>query len=607
MCRKFNFDSNTFFICQFESQKHVATLQNRLERYTTANTELAIDIRVLQEKFRLLTEKEKLAAVRGSIYSRGVIGSENSLFKSIMTEDEESNSEQRERAMFRTALQDMKQRSTRTNMVITKDSSTNPRVSELSINMDELTQLRSEAGKLFAQDDSVPSGGKSGKSIFFIESVSGSSFGMNSRISEEGDEDMEPTPDELEDKSEGKEMFSFSSVNENEDMDQDRNISNQMVDSDSGSMDESEDMNQDLKDLNQMIESDNIQDLQAETMLMAEEFRLNSSFLEDVSDLQPDFSERERNLRKMVHSDDVEDLHAETMLMAETFKMKNGLLETIPDLQADDSEIFEDNVKHDCSHTLDVSNATGASVSSSTMVTENYSKVVPISPDAGERKVLSPLPDAVDTSSSSSRSNSDGPEPIPMSSTGESSGADILASEINMDDTSSVSSKNQDAGEPSSDSHNNAASMSSSNIGTNPESSSTNGKNNSILINGWTPVSAIAGLLADLSDSTSTASRRSSMSDSAASLEVIKTPRNSGGIQIGKDIESILHIHGFDAREIAAERSPSRESFSSDKNEDRRASSGLAASRQKKRELEAKRLAIRRHQQKESPPKSLDV
>ena len=587
---------------KFESQKHVANLQNRLERYTTANTELAIDIRVLQEKFRLLTEKEKLAAVRGSIYSKGVIGSDNSMFKSIMTDEDESNSEKRERAMFKTALQDMKARSTRTNMVITKDSSANPRVSELSINMDELNQLRSEAGKLFTQDDSGPSGGKSGRSMLFIESISGSSFGVNSRISEEGDEDLEPTPDELEEESQGKDISSFSSVTDRDETNKDMQSLNQMVDSDSSSVDGSEDMDQDLKDLNQMIELDNMRDLQVETMLMAEEFKLNSSLMEDVSDLQPDFSERERNLRKMVHSDNVEDLQAETMLMAEKFKMKNGMLETIPDLQADESERSEDNVKHDGSHTLDVSNATGTSVSSATMVTENHSKAVPISPDAGESKVLAPLPDAVDTSSSSTRSNSDSPEPIVMSSTGESSGGDVLASEINMEETSSVSSKNQDAGEPSSDSHNNAASTrSSGNAGTNPQPPSDSGRSNSFSINGWAPVSAIAGLLADLSDSTSTASHRSSFSDSIASLEVAKSPRNSGGIQIAKDIESILHIHGFDAKEIAAGSSHSRGSLTSETNEDAGASNGLAASRQKKRELEARRLAISRHQQKESP------
>ncbi|VEU41346.1 unnamed protein product [Pseudo-nitzschia multistriata] len=48
-----------------ESQKHVRNLQSKLERYKTSNTELAIEIRILHEKFRKLTEKEKLHVVRG--------------------------------------------------------------------------------------------------------------------------------------------------------------------------------------------------------------------------------------------------------------------------------------------------------------------------------------------------------------------------------------------------------------------------------------------------------------------------------------------------------------------------------------------------------------
>lgn len=573
---------------KFESQKHISNLQNRLERYTTSNTELAIDIRVLQEKFRLLTEKEKLAAVRSSIYSRGIRESEHSRIRSMMSEEEDlSHPDTRDSDVYKVALHDMKQKSNQIDTVITKNSSSNPRVSELSIDMDDLTQLRSEAGKAYSQDDSGPSGGKSGRSILFIESISGSSFALNSRISEESSEDIARS-NRVQQISNPKLQGNDSNESGNTTINNSAGSAAQEalhplshdelkldIEGPDISSFSSNNLDEEMEDLNQMIESDNIRDLQSETMLMAEDFKLNSSFLEDVSDLQSNISERdEQDLHHMVHSDNVGDLQSETMLMAEKFKSNNGLLESISDLQADNNEIYEDNLKHDCFHTLDVSNATATSTSSATIVTENYSKVVAVQSDA--------------VNSDLSRSN--GLEPI--SSTGESSGAHIIASEIDSGGREEGNTKDQHAGEPSGDSQ--------SPMKSNGDVlASSNTKNNSVSINGWTPALSMMGLLADVSDSTSNSSRAESVTDSVASLEIISSPRNSG-VQMGKDIETLLNHHGFDTGKVTA--STHSEGYTGGKNES--SPTKLSTTRQKKRELEAKRLSIRRHQQKASPRSS---
>ena len=501
----------------------------------------------------MLTEKEKLAAVRSSIYSRGVIESEHSRIRSIMSEEEGvSNADTRDSDILKATLNDMKYKSDQLDTVITKNTSSNPRVSELSIDMDDLTQLRLEASKLFSKDiseesdeDAPPTDRQQHITNQKVQSRDSNESASTSMYNSSGSarETLYLTSHELKLEAEGSEMLSFSSNYENNDV------------------------NEEMDDLNQMIESDNIRDLQSESMLMAEDFKINSSFLEDVSDLQPDSSERDRqDLHHMIHSDNVGDLQSETMVMAEKFKLKNGLLGSISDLEAGNSEIFEDDLKNDGFHTLDVSNATATSTNSATMVTENYNKG------------LTEPPDVVDRPSSKA-----------ISSTGESSGSCMLTLDINCGEKIEGDTNDQHAGEPTSDSQ--------SPIKSNGDvvASQSSSNSNLLSINGWTPAQAMLGLLADVSDSASNSSRAESLTDSIASLEVISSPRHSG-VKMGKDIETLLNHHGFDAGKVAAgipsEGSSGEKSASS--------STKLSATRQKKRELEARRLSIQRHQQKSS-------
>jgi hypothetical protein len=431
--------------------------------------------------------------------------------------------------------------------------------------MDDLTQLRLEASKLFLQDDSGPSGGKSGRSILVNESISGSSFALNSKISEESDEDALPT-----DRQQHITNQKVRSRDSNE------SASTSTYDASGSARETLYPTSHELKleaeemdDLNQMIESDNIRDLQSESMLIAEDFKINSSFLEDVSDLQPDSSERDRqDLHHMIHSDNVGDLQSETMVMAEKFKLKNGLLESISDLEAGNNEIFEDDLKNDGFHTLDVSNATATSTNSATVVTENYNKGLTEPPDVVNR----PLSKAI-------------------SPTGESSGSCMLTLDVNYGEKIEGDTNAQHAGEPSSDSQ----SPIKSNGDVVASQSSSNSNSNLLSMNGWTPAQAMLGLLADVSDSASNSSRAESLTDSIASLEVILSPRHSG-VKMGKDIETLLNHHGFDAGKVAAE-TPS-EGSSGEKSAS--SSTKLSATRQKKRELEARRLSVQRHQQKRS-------
>ena len=85
----------------------MSNLQNRLIRYNTSNTELAIDIRVLQEKFRLLTEKEKLAVV-GGLFAKEISESQKRMSLRMLEDSEKSLSETRESDAFDMNLKDDK-------------------------------------------------------------------------------------------------------------------------------------------------------------------------------------------------------------------------------------------------------------------------------------------------------------------------------------------------------------------------------------------------------------------------------------------------------------------------------------------------------------------
>lgn len=507
--------------------------------------------------------------------------SEHSRIRSMMLDDEEvSKSDTKNADIFKTSLNVMRRNSFGSNnnnhdynqidTIITRHSTANPRVSELSIDMDELNQLRAESGRLISHEDSDPSGGKSGRSLFLIDSIGGSSFALNSRISEEmsqefNDETVSPKHQDEE------------SVSEIESSTVDFTVESTPVvpvpvpnhasynRSKSSYSSGTKDISEEMEDLNEMIESDNIRDLKSETMMMAEEFKMNSSFLENVSDLRHDNSDKAiEDLHQMVHSDDVGDLESEMILIAEEFKMKNGLLESISDLEGGEGKeiVEEEDSKHEPFHTLDVSNATATSASSATMPTENHSNAMAVVPLVATTNGLAPT-------------TSDPLEPI--SSTGESSGVDIFISntiiekEVELNDTT-----DQNAGEPSSDYR---APL----------------KSNTVSIEGWTPTSSMLALLNDVSDSATSTSASSradqSLTDSIASLEIVPgTPRTSG-VQMGKDIKSLLNHHGFDAVESHTDAKSNGEKSES-------SSTKLSNSRQKKRELEAKRLAIRRHQQK---------
>jgi bacterioferritin (cytochrome b1) len=571
-----------------------------------------------------LTKKEKLALV-GGMFARERSLSQNFRMSTTMLEvDEPSISDTRDSDTLAMAWHDEKYNNNQIDTVITKNS-THARVSELSIGIDDLKRFRAEAG--YSEDDSIGKfAGKSVRSIVeLIDYASVNSFAISEEtrptnrrqqitspqaqindLVEDDGAPMKHTGDSAEVMVHPLGSSHVTEVKEKEGNTHTHGVFDEM------------------EDLNQMIESDNIRDLHSETMMMAEEFKLSSSFLEDPPDLQPDDSERVReDLNLMIESDNIRDLKSETMMMAEEFKLRLSLLESLSDLQPGISERVGEKLKDDGIHTLDVSNAT--STSTSTAITEYGSKGFTLPPDG-----------------SLSQSNRDCPESMVISSAGESSGGDVLSSEGTCAKNSEGYSRQQHAGEPSGDCRsplipNNDIVFDKAEGGTNlnafnplvpiqdgrpktpttesgtilsPRSSisskspmasvssglhsqvntsqsSNNSKYNSISINGWKPTGVMGTLLADLSDSTSTSSRAESMTDSIASLEVISNQSHSK-VRIGKDIEKLLNRHGFNAGKAAAERY--EDCATDEKNESR--ATKISTTRQKKRELEARKLSF---------------
>ena len=510
--------------------------------------------------------------------------------------------------------------------IITK-SSAHGRVSELSIGIDDLHQLRAEAG--YSEDDSLGLfAGKSVRSIVeLINYASVNSFAI-SAISEEAistnHQQQIKSPQAQSDDLVENDSAPMNNTGESAEV-----VVHSLGSSHATEVKEKEGsththgLSVEMEDLDQMIESDNIRDLHSETTMMAEEFKLSSSFLKELPDLQSDDSERVReDLNQMIESDNIRDLKSETMMMAEEFKLRLSVLENISDLKPGISEIVGDKLTHDGIHTLDGSGATATSTS--TAITEYGSKGLTLPPDG-------PL----------SQSNRDCPESMVISSAGQSSGGDVLTSEGTCAMNSEGYSRQQHAGEPSGDCHlplksnndidfdkaedddninalnplepiqnelpktpptesgtilsprSSASSKSSMapvspglDLQLNTSQSSNNIKNNLISINGWKATGIMGTLLADFSDSTSTSSRASSVTDSIASLEVVSSQSHSKG-RIGKDIEKVLNRHGFDSGKVAAEKH--EDCAADEKNESR--TTKILSTRQKKRELEATRLS----------------
>lgn len=633
----------------------MSNLQNRLIRYNTSNTELAIDIRVLQEKFRLLTEKEKLAVV-GGLFAKEISESQKRMSLRMLEDSEKSLSETRESDVFDMNLKDDKYKNHGIDTVIAR--SLNSRVSELSIDMDDLKQIRVEEGKLFSQvDDQGLFSGKSVRSIVemidsveLVESTSASHLGSKEETCEVRSEEA-ATDDHLQTLNQPEQNNCFienasASINDAGSSTQmavlqlDGYGSNRLsgVEEEEGSLesksgttgqesastcsenfhDTREKPNSEMEDLNEMIESDHIQDLQMEAILMAEEFKLRMTLLEDISDLQSGISKSAgEDFDKKIETDNIQDSQSEVMMTAKNSKPSNSCLESVSDVRPCSSENITDNLKSNGSNSPDVSNATATSTS--TAMTENCSKGFSLPSDM----ISGPL----------SESNQGYPGTTVMSSAGESSGAHVLASTKACVDKSEGNPRHQHAGEPSSDCRpplkSNEIMITSevcdgtdtvdtidvlvSSIAIDPETqpkecepvspmrssisstsapvsapvgldsqlnTSNNIGNNSISIDGWKPTGAISGLLADFSDSQVSDSQTSSSiagspEDSISSLEVVPVLAHPN-VQLGKDVEEVLSRHGFEARSDIT---------TNDKNVSDKTK--ISSTRQKKRDLEA--------------------
>lgn len=547
----------------------------------------------------------------------------------MFEEDEPSASDTRDSDVLAMAIHDLRRGNNQIDTIIAKHP-TNNRVSELSIDFDDLNQFRDEAGKLYSHhDDHGPFEGKSVRSIVgLLESVSGNSFALTENTNEERSSEVTP-PNRQQQNTSPRVHNTIESVEEGNEKEPYHASNPEAPGSESASSCSDNKKCDEVKDGNQMIQSDSIQEVNSEISGMEEEAKASSSSSENVSDLQHGASERVgEDLNILIESDNIRDLQSETWMIAEQFKLNNTFLESISDLKPCVSESVGNNSTHDVAP--DVSDATATSTSS--VITDVGSKDSAMAPDtivglstqstavssAGEssrgHKLFTEeirdkesegnwMQQHAGQPSSDCRSSSKSTEDIAADTVGDDKNIDSLNPLVPMRHEhpktpltafgatsplhSSVSSTPSSVPSPAGlDSPFNASQSSSNNIN----------KTSSLSIDGWQPSARMGILLADLSDSASASSRAESMTDSISSMEIAPTHTHSK-VRMGKDIEELLNYHGFDAVKVEAEKYG--DCTTNEQNEESNVSK-ISTTRQRKRELEAKRLSILRFHQKDA-------
>jgi hypothetical protein len=350
-----------------------------------------------------------------------------------------------------------------------------------------------------------------------------------------------------------------------------------------------------------------------------------SSFDEEMGDPGDDL----RRLGKEIEMDDLKALESEASVLAEQFKLNSTFLESISDIQANDAEGMKPwNPLHD----LDVSKITAGTSVSDSVGSPFRPKNKSNEGIFFDRSVFTATTDEMNENSSSTD--------VPVSvSAGESSGGAVVSRWATLELMEDYSS--QHAGEPSGDvnfSHEPRRSYdhddghdndddddhygmkphlppqyqtpSNDNISRLPYggrstlrssfSSSSSGLDSplnrsqndlSLMIADWSAVGATGGLLADLSDSQSNSSYSESYADSISSMEA--TARVSHlDVPMAKTIDQLVAQADFEAVKAAAEKFEVASIDTGAVDEAR--NTKIAENKRKKRELEAWRISLSR-------------
>jgi len=610
---------------------HVTKLQCKLEKYKSSNTELAIDIRILHEKFRLLTGKEKLVVVKGMI-SKGTTGSQYFRPQSTSMSEEDDwfglakTVPPEDFDVLPMPEEDEEDENRKVNTGLTRGLSNE--CSERS-GKDEENQGQEE-GESDASPSLNSNKSPSGRSLSFKEN-------MDKEKHEEviciGHLEPEPSPQAHGDKSLNEtndstvtvhdSVGSFVTDSEKKEINNERKP-NRAESASPGSTERSPKSFHEVEDRAAKVTSSSF-DEEAPIFNNENEITLTSGLCDEME-----------NLDKNIDTEDFEELELETTMMAEQFKVNSTSLETISDLQSNIDRKGDVNLKSNGFHNLDTSNI---SVSRSTVTADNGSKGCGIPSDVQ----LGSPPRGNDGSKET--------DPVSLAPADESIGAiHTLASKSRLKNNIEEYSTQQHVRVPSSDrsrhfeTHNSGvadkgdsfvvdgaddgASNGVLNSGmpirtkrpkrppTNHEcgtssslqslacstsspaqvleamdsqsgvSESDSGSNScSSTIGGWTTTERMGILLADPSDSTSASAEN--VPDSLSSIELPRAHLQLN-VPMAREIDKAADNYGCNAVKIAAEKSVD----SSIDEEKGTPMTKISAARQKKRELESRNTSF---------------
>ncbi|KAL3923797.1 MAG: hypothetical protein SGILL_001437 [Bacillariaceae sp.] len=565
---RLGWDSNVVFSfpLQLESRKQVVRLEKQLEQTTAYNTELVNDIRGMKEKFYQMTERERVAAEE-KIAMEGASQTGHSREQSVS--DYETNEE---------GLAAMEHFAS---VWSSQDDDEDF--------VDDITEPEDDDDDIAIAAASMRSGGQSGAMGSF-----GASSGENPETA--------PTGAVAGIAAGGAALLGgiiyarkssrSLSVDEGDDMERGRTLPSDERYDEYGYDDNSE-HEVPLKEL----ESPDSPGVYSHEQAMVS--GSERSFAEDSTG--PGLVDDEiYGLDKTIEADDLEALEHEAAALAEQFKLNSTYLESVSDLQ---------NADNDGSglHNLDISK-----------ITDDTGDSMFGSPSRSIKKNKS----TDETEDMNENSSSTGRTSRPAA--GESSGGAFMSGVDNLDTIEGRSM--QHAGEPSGyvhhppeiycdddsgddDSHQMKppipmqyqSSNASPRAQDSPMSRSSE-KNLSYSIADWSAVGTTGGLLADLSDSTSTSSYASAYQDSFSDLGDYSSRRDSDPdiVPLAKGIEQTVAVSEFDAVKVAAETYDASESRK--KAEEKEESDRLAKiqeRKEKKRQLENWRLSLTRSFEKD--------
>jgi hypothetical protein len=353
-----------------------------------------------------------------------------------------------------------------------------------------------------------------------------------------------------------------------------------------------------------------------EVDVIAQEFdnqrkiRAVGSSLSSTEEETPDMWDEIYELNKIIESNDLRELETEASMIAAQYKLNSIFLESISDIQTKnekrDTSSANNNNEYDEVPYLDISDISPA--------TENGSKDFVLASDAMIGSLPTPYDNVDLTGISASAGEPSSGETVvskilPASSSegysmqqhaGEPSSGDcpstckVPKADVNID----VDNDNDIENPPIPERHKRPKTpptecsiSSTSSAMDSPLNQSQNKRTYTIA--DWTAVGTMGSLLADLSDSTSTSSGyydSSSMADSISSLEVATSESPSRlNAPLANEINDLLAHSDFDAVKTAAEKYEKASIIGDDGTH----TAKISASRHKKRELEAMRLTFR--------------